>query len=40
MIKNMFNYAANILHQKAFVKGFAKFSLVLIDNKMWKIFTI
>ena len=34
MIKNMFNYTANIQQEKAFVKGFAKFSLVLIDNKM------
>ena len=36
----MFNYAANIQHQKAFVKGFVKFSLALIDNKIRKIFTI
>ena len=30
----MFNYAANIQQEKAFVKGFAKYFLVLIDNKM------
>ena len=30
----MFNYTANIQQEKAFVKDFAKYYLVLIDNKI------
>ena len=29
MIKNMFNYVANIQHLKAFVKGFTKYFFIL-----------
>ena len=34
MIKNMFNYTANIQQEKAFVKGFAKLYSVLTGNKI------
>lgn len=36
----MYNYAANIQHRKAFVKGFVKFSSALAVNRMHKNLTI